>query len=900
MNAIRWILALFLPIAAFAQTADTTPRTLSATNTDVIFVQTNSAGAAGQRFMRTITLSNLLENLKAFSNWPAGGGGGGDVTDSELVTASNALRTAFIANDTTTSNGVVSLLVANDTATSNALRTLFISNDTATSNGVISALMTVSNTLQNLLVANDTTTSNSLRTTFIANDTTTSNGVMSQLTLAASNRVQLVGGSGGITVSQTGSGGIQTWTINDDDVGSGGSADSRLPAMPYVCLPTSGIVGGNQLAYSTNLSADISLTVSNLIGTNRYYVQWFTTGQKVTFNNSGAWFFTDAGQGGYSESSTNAGLYELQVWKDDVSGRTNVLYHSREFRLVFGSGHSPSTNQISMDVTDNIDWSQVASTTNLVSATNALHAGKQATNAILGNIVGTGAITNLVSAGNTNTTEIALVDGGTNTTGKIKTASAGVGVLVLDRGTNLVVAVSDTNYSSSANLTVPAGSVIGTSAASGVVTNTLPSAASNPFGRVKIVKTDSSTNRVFIVPQSGDTISGMGRLALESQNGFVELYSFGGTNWIVAGASEPLFGGVINKELGLRKWRSDYAKLKSVTNTIGINVLFIGDSITEGYNSDLRHTNSFSGILRSRWSAVHGTNSTGYLAPWRTGSTYAPLNIITSGSWSSGSPATGAGGGPFAKTLWANGTNNYIEITNVVSDGFTIFYHENTFTATSTNYVYLVSATETNQIARIDAATSSTANYKSLDVVTNITTPTTIRIHAPAGSGDYFFFDGISLGRTNGIVVHNLGYNGQAIGNVNGGTDWTNNLRFASALSPSLVVLQMDSNDSSNGTSDTSYRTNLINAITVFRGIGASVLIVGSGTRTTAAAGTQDTIQAIEREVATSFGCAFFSLKEFWGDNSMQSALGVVTDGTHPTAIGHHDIANRLFNLLTP
>lgn len=163
------------------------------------------------------------------------------------------------------------------------------------------------------------------------------------------NSILRVGPGGIITTGIIGSG--LSLAADGTLSATGGGGGGGAPAMSYVALPSSGIVGGTQLAYSTNLSADISVTFSNLIGTNRYFLQWLSTGQKVSFNNSGTLFFLDAGRGGYSESSTNAGVYEMQVWKDDVSGRTNALFHGREYQLAFGSGVTASTNELTGVVT---------------------------------------------------------------------------------------------------------------------------------------------------------------------------------------------------------------------------------------------------------------------------------------------------------------------------------------------------------------------------------------------------------------------------------------------------------------------------------------------------------------------------------------------------------------------
>ena len=66
-------------------------------------------------------------------------------SQTNLTAASNALRTSFIANDTTTSNGVISEIIT----ASNNLRTTFVANDTTTSNGAVAFTMAASNTVYN-------------------------------------------------------------------------------------------------------------------------------------------------------------------------------------------------------------------------------------------------------------------------------------------------------------------------------------------------------------------------------------------------------------------------------------------------------------------------------------------------------------------------------------------------------------------------------------------------------------------------------------------------------------------------------------------------------------------------------------------------------------------------------
>ncbi len=113
--------------------------------------------------------------------------------------------------------------------------------------------------------------------TFLTNQiTTASNAVMSQIMTAsnsvytytdtaASNRVRLQGGTGGITVSQSGSGGVQTWTINDDD--AGGGASTNLTTLAAGSL-TTGTLIATQRVQTGLLEVGTNARVANLTATN--------------------------------------------------------------------------------------------------------------------------------------------------------------------------------------------------------------------------------------------------------------------------------------------------------------------------------------------------------------------------------------------------------------------------------------------------------------------------------------------------------------------------------------------------------------------------------------------------------------------------------------------------------
>ena len=160
---------------------------------------------------------------------------------------------------------------------------------------------------------------------------------------ASSNRVRLAAGSGGITVSQSGSGGVQTWTINDDDAGSGSS-------LSYAAIPTSGIVGGSTYGWTTNLSGNLMVIASNLTANVHYFIDIRSAGYVASISNYQSFYFRDAGLGGISSFGTN-GSSTLEIWKDTPTGLTNAIMHGPEASLVVAGGPVLITNSLTRTIT---------------------------------------------------------------------------------------------------------------------------------------------------------------------------------------------------------------------------------------------------------------------------------------------------------------------------------------------------------------------------------------------------------------------------------------------------------------------------------------------------------------------------------------------------------------------
>jgi hypothetical protein len=232
---------------------------------------------------------------------------------------------------------------------------------------------------------------------------------------------------------------------------SGGGGGGGGGPASYVALPTSGLISGTQYGYVTNLSANQMLIVSNLTADIHYFVDVKTAGYVASISNYQSIYFMDAQQGGIASLSTN-GVSTLEVWKDSVSGNTNAMVHGPEFALVAAGGVVLSTNNLTRvltvlgGVTVSMNGVTVGSGTNVnwTSGVTGYVSGATLNLGVTASGSGSG-VTNLYSAGNTNTSMIALVHNGTNTTGAVKTITAGGNVTFTDTGTNISIAAASSS-----------------------------------------------------------------------------------------------------------------------------------------------------------------------------------------------------------------------------------------------------------------------------------------------------------------------------------------------------------------------------------------------------------------------------------------------------------------------
>lgn len=443
-----------------------------------------------------------------------------------------------------------------------------------------------------------------------------------------------------------------------------------------------------------------------------------------------------------------------------------------------------------------------------------------------------------------------------------------------------------------ANYTILAtDDMVEANAVGGAFALTLPDATSVGGRTFKLKKVDASDNAVTVTCNGTQTIDDIGGYALTVPNQQLVLVS-NGTNWLIRSFSLPYLGSGENLDIGLRKWRAALAQ--DLTTNL-VNVVCIGDSITEGYNATDRINGSFPGLLRTNLQNLYGGSGYGLVGNWRqAGADYGPYNVTFSNSWSFGEAAAGNGGGAFAKVAYATGTNFTASLTNISCASYDVIYAQNIYTGSGADFIEV----DVNGVLD-DSWSTTTDTPTTYHVRHKATTVSTGTITVKAPKSNYLFFHGFVLhgaATPVGIEVHNLGFNGKSIASYVGSNPGTNVL-WLGALSPALTIIDMDTNDyaaqTALATFESYWSTVITNAVTY-----GSVLIMGAETRNSSLTIAQRSYQNVLRKLASQNGCAFISTMDRWGSNTEQNALGLCTDGIHPTDKGHSEIRNTLLKIL--
>jgi lysophospholipase L1-like esterase len=161
---------------------------------------------------------------------------------------------------------------------------------------------------------------------------------------------------------------------------------------------------------------------------------------------------------------------------------------------------------------------------------------------------------------------------------------------------------------------------------------------------------------------------------------------------------------------------------------------------------------------------------------------------------------------------------------------------------------------------------------------------------------------------TAGIVVHNLGRDSDFLGTFVRASSgdplaWLDNVVSnppSLKIRPALVTVMFSNDVISNNT--TQWRTNLVKLITRVRAY-ADVLLLNPYEQKDRDPTVQANYRAATASVATAQRCGLLDLYDAWaaaGDQGWAAAnsSGLMRDSYHPSALGHADIAGRVWRLL--
>ncbi len=318
-----------------------------------------------------------------------------------------------------------------------------------------------------------------------------------------------------------------------------------------------------------------------------------------------------------------------------------------------------------------------------------------------------------------------------------------------------------------------------------------------------------------------------------------------------------------------------------------VDILVVGDSITEGYNATDRPTQGYVGLLRSYYQGIYGDGGYGFVPPHANSSGY-PYPWTFTGSWSLASPA-GPFYGPYNGVRWATGTGNTASIT-MTATAIDIHYARNVFTNSTWSYT-VDGGSSTNVVQTSNGSTTPTYEVLSITGLSNASH--TVVVTAPATN--YFFLIGATAKKgTSGVRVHNLGFNGNAI---TGYAPDAEAPRWARSIAPDLTIIAMTTNSYAAQTALNTYQQALQWTVDTAV-LDGDVMMIGANPRLPENnAIPQTSYHSRMRTVMPATG-KMVDFKTLWVDNATQLAAGYSTDGVHPSDTGHAKMRDEILAVL--
>ncbi|SDJ08161.1 GDSL-like Lipase/Acylhydrolase family protein [Frankineae bacterium MT45] len=455
-----------------------------------------------------------------------------------------------------------------------------------------------------------------------------------------------------------------------------------------------------------------------------------------------------------------------------------------------------------------------------------------------------------------------------------------------------------------------AGEMVLSDASAGTFTHIVPTAAAAGM-RVGYKKVDTSVNAVILQLQGSDVFNRAGggqSLTLRVPGHGVTLTSAGGGVWTVDSSDIPLaqtdlrYANTLVNPNALSAWKAGLAS----RDTARCNILWIGDSITQGYNAGTpaaRFVQRATKQLAAKYPVQAGNPAGGYWYPAQY--ITSPDNVPTL----TGTNSQAYYGGPGLSSVVWSVTNGSIQWTVQGTSAKVTFMND--------------SGGDYNYLQTLDTVAGGGGSILQQTGSTILTTKTftfaggsgshTLKIAQTGGVGHMRIagvqvFDG---DETVGIYSINGGHSTISasvwVGNdasFNGtGQSW---MAAAGALyTPSLIVINLGVNDYLSSLSDSpTFKANLQTIIAKYR-LGApncSYLLVANYEPYAGSATLepwQNYVSAMRSVAMDDPTVAFYDLSRIMPVSDTTNALGLYhTDKVHPGVKGHQFIADQLANIL--
>jgi lysophospholipase L1-like esterase len=333
---------------------------------------------------------------------------------------------------------------------------------------------------------------------------------------------------------------------------------------------------------------------------------------------------------------------------------------------------------------------------------------------------------------------------------------------------------------------------------------------------------------------------------------------------------------------------------EALAGTGAVDIVMLGDSITEGVGASHLDFTSHASILRRQLQGMFGDGGIG-LVPFFRGTNL--LNLFsgtnTSYRWTYSPPAWNnpketTEKGPFSTASFATGSGNHATATNLFADEAVLHL---VLTPEGTNGPFGAAYQVDNGPLIAFNTYAPAYTYSNLTIPLGAEGLHRVRVHPPSAPGRFVGLWGITARRRGSrLRVHNVGRSGTRAGE----TSLPNPRAFLGQLNPNLTIIGFSSNDSALQTPTNDYRNNIV-ALVQEAQLSGSVLLVGAGPRSLVGPRPQSEYHAILREVALTYGCGFLDFNERWGNPTHAQAMGYQSDGTHPTDLGHAEMASFIY-----